>query len=432
MARLGRALDRNPQAHAILLFDLAAALHEGALFETLAAHHERLLLLPIFRSPRFPRYFHVKARRPAKRGSSCSPRATSSATSARRCSISAYLRTRRRPRAFAGLLARVGQDACSDAAYLACTLRGRFADGDERADAIAAAFHDSCGALASSSEVQALASLPPDESPFFTAAEVDAAAVLHGMAHDARRQLRGATHQLGDRVLWSALDEAAARGVDARLWLGSPGLPEWREPGDATPAWLRHVPAGQGWEAHAKLLLADDETLLWGSGNFTSNGLGRSTEVFFARASRASSRPRAAIWRRSAGSWPRPRRPRAPAPRGQRRRRERGGLGAPGPDGGARAHVAPSALGGPPRRAVASRLLDSAAADEPLFSRTATGRRLPAPPASRGPTTASARRARSRSVPEQLRGDDDAHVATARLANRIAGSGCGVLPRRWP
>ena len=92
---------------------------------------------------------------------------------------------------------------------------------------------------------------------------------------------RGATHQFGDRALWSVLDEASARGVDARLWLGSPALPEWRDPSAPAPPWLRRVPAAQGWEAHGKLLVADDETLLWGSGNFTSNGLSRSTEAFF-------------------------------------------------------------------------------------------------------------------------------------------------------
>ncbi|MGK5085403.1 hypothetical protein WDW37_19115 [Bdellovibrionota bacterium FG-1] len=265
VAKLERALDRNPQARVVLLFDLSAGLHEGAIFETLALRRKQLLILPVFRSPRLLRYYHVKGAASARAGllSFTSGNLKSYGRHALLdLGFSAHSATA--ARALAGSLARIAAQVCTEAPYLACTLKARFEDNDPRAAEITTSFRETCAALAKSEEATALAGQSAENSPFFTTQETDVTQTIKSLISRTTRRLDGAVHQFNASSLAEAFSHASDRKLETHLFLGSSAAMDLA-----------------GWEAHAKFLISDFSTLLWGSGNFTSNGLSKSLEIFF-------------------------------------------------------------------------------------------------------------------------------------------------------
>lgn len=258
VARLAVELGRAQAPRVFLVFDLNTVLSESS-FELFLRDLPGLYLVPYYNTPRDPRYYHIK-------GAASADRLVFSGANLKAydrlplLDLGITAKGREAAGALSAVIAGRAADACADVALLECTLSTRFGADSPWPARIRAALARSCAALPAASG---------DRGPFAVSDRDDLGAELIEAVGAATKAVAGTTHHLDHPELERALGR-----VPTRVFVGRGGS-------RAHPSDRISVLDTLLVEVHTKALLIDDETLLWGTGNFTRGGLGESMELLF-------------------------------------------------------------------------------------------------------------------------------------------------------
>jgi hypothetical protein len=166
--------------------------------------------------------------------------------------------------------------ACSEPRFLDCSLDVRLEPSDPLRPILRQDLAEACESFKTSGLRE---SMVETTGRYFVSTQDTEIVPLFGeLVQSARRSVQGFSHRLDEQEVMRAV-AAAASGKEARLYSrkGDNRVWEKAEYGDVLVDLEGRTPANP----HSKFMMADGERALWGTGNFTRNGLKEAAEIFF-------------------------------------------------------------------------------------------------------------------------------------------------------
>jgi HKD family nuclease len=149
--------------------------------------------------------------------------------------------------------------SCQDIEAMNCNLFTRFSNSPRELDLWKSITLQSCAQIPS---------LPQEPTSEQTVQDL-----LIGLIFSAKKSIHIHTHVFGNSMILKKLQEAQTRGIDVKIMGGKPSR------FNPKLDWVKFNLNTK--EHHAKFMIVDDSSFVWGTGNFTTTSLSNQREDFF-------------------------------------------------------------------------------------------------------------------------------------------------------
>ncbi len=282
VARLRELMKTKPKLKLYILVNFIQNAIEVEFPDLLATFEDNMFLIPVFPHPSFRGNYHLKG-------------ATHLSDSADYVFTSINLNSQtdtpvidlgfsgkdsRFARGLAQLFVGQAIESCQKLTYFNCTLDLRFRDTHLGRFGAQRAINRGCEAIAK--DASQLMKYIDHKSSLLYSLNDNVSLVAANLIRSAKNTLDISSHHMGDPEIMQAILEAKRRGVRVNLFAApflfsdSPVSNELRKFTSYSRHYSNFFPL-----SHTKGILADELTLLMGTGNFTSSGLEDAKEYFF-------------------------------------------------------------------------------------------------------------------------------------------------------